>query len=174
MALKGKQARFKDEYLVDLNAKEAAIRAGYSKKTAEQIGYQLLHKTSVQEAIAEAMKKREVRTAITQDRVLKERARLAFYDPRNLFHDDGSPKAITDLDDDTAAAIAGLEVVNIGNETHGIGQVLKYKLIDKSASLTALEKHLGMYEADNKQKNQEWTEENESRLAYLLRKARGA
>lgn len=43
----GKQERFCDEYMIDLNAKQAAIRAGYSPKTAEQIGNQLLHKTSV-------------------------------------------------------------------------------------------------------------------------------
>ncbi len=66
-----KQERFVDEYLVDLNATQAAIRAGYSKKTAEQQGYQLLQKTSVLAAIQEAKSKRSERTEITQDWVLQ-------------------------------------------------------------------------------------------------------
>ena len=70
MALTAKQARFVEEYLVDLNATQAAIRAGYSAKTAEWIGPQLLKKSHVADAIAEHMKAREKRTEITQDLVL--------------------------------------------------------------------------------------------------------
>lgn len=66
-----KQAAFVDEYLVDLNASKAAIRAGYSEKTADQQAYQLLQKTSVHEAIAARMKERQKRTGITQDYVLQ-------------------------------------------------------------------------------------------------------
>ena len=66
-----KQQRFVDEYLIDLNAKQSAIRAGYSEKTASEIGYQLLQKPDVQEAIAIAQKARSQRTEITQDYVLK-------------------------------------------------------------------------------------------------------
>ena len=76
--LTAKQQRFCDEYLIDLNATQAAIRAGYSKKTAEQLAYQLLQKTSVQNHIAELQKKREERTEITQDSVLRELALIAF------------------------------------------------------------------------------------------------
>lgn len=73
-----KQKRFVQEYLLDLNATQAAIRAGYSEKTAEQMGYQLLQKTSVQEAVQEAMKNRQQRTEITQDCVLSELGKVAF------------------------------------------------------------------------------------------------
>ncbi len=76
--LTAKQQRFCDEYLIDLNATQAAIRAGYSPKTAEQLAYQLLQKTSVQNHIAELQKKREKRTEITQDSVLRELALIAF------------------------------------------------------------------------------------------------
>jgi phage terminase small subunit len=76
---------------------------------------------------------------------LQERARLAFFDVRKLLDATGAPKAIQDLDDDTAAAIAGLDVVNIGSDDKRVGEVLKIKLADKNASLTALEKHLGLY-----------------------------
>ena len=66
-----KQQRFVDEYLIDLNAKQAAIRSGYSPKTAEQQGFQLLKKTSVSEAIEQAQQERQKRTLITQDDVIR-------------------------------------------------------------------------------------------------------
>ena len=66
-----KQQRFVDEYLIDLNATQAAIRAGYSPKTAEQQGFQLLKKTSVSEAIEQAQQERQKRTLITQDDVIR-------------------------------------------------------------------------------------------------------
>lgn len=65
-----KQARFVSEYLIDLNATAAATRAGYSTKRASEIGYQLLRKTTVSEAIAEAMRVREKKTGITAEYVL--------------------------------------------------------------------------------------------------------
>ena len=145
LGLTEKQQRFVDEYLVDLNATQAAIRAGYSAKTALQQGPRLLGNVGVQSAVQEAMAKRQARTNITQDRVLQELARLAFFDPRKMFHGDGSPKAIHELDDDTAAAVSGLDVVNIGNSEVGIGQVLKYKVADKGAALANAMRHLGMF-----------------------------
>ena len=145
MALNDKQQRFVDEYLKDLNATQAAIRAGYSAKTAYAIAEKLLRKAEIQQAVQDAKKARSKRTEITQDRVLQELARLAFFDPRKMFHWDGSPKAIHELDDDTAAAVSGLDVVNIGNSDVGIGQVLKYKIADKGAALANAMRHLGMF-----------------------------
>lgn len=145
MALTPKQRRFVDEYLIDLNATQAALRAGYSPKTADQIGSELLQKTTVAEALQARMKAREQRTEITQDRVLTELAKIGFFDVRKLFHGDGSPKSIADLDDATAAAVAGLDVVNIGNQDAGIGQVMKYKIADKRAALVDIGRHLGMF-----------------------------
>ncbi len=71
------QSVFVQEYLIDLNATQAAIRAGYSKKTAEQQGFQLLQKPSVRAAIAERQREREQRTAVTADRVLVEARNLS-------------------------------------------------------------------------------------------------
>ncbi len=71
MSLTPRQARFVDEYLVDLNAKEAAIRAGYSKKTAKQLGHKTLPAPAVQEAVTAAMGARSKRTEITADMVLR-------------------------------------------------------------------------------------------------------
>ena len=86
---------------------------------------------------------------------MKERARLAFYDPRKLFDANGQPIPIHELDDDTAAALAGLDVLEeyegTGKDRKFVGYTKKYKLPDKNSSLTALEKIKGMYEQDNKQ-----------------------
>lgn len=66
-----KQARFVEEYLIDLNAKDAAIRAGYSEKAAKQKGYALLQMPAVQEAVTDAKKARSARTGVTQDEVIE-------------------------------------------------------------------------------------------------------
>ncbi len=84
MALRGKQQRFVDEYLIDRNATQAAIRAGYSAKTAEQMGYQLLQKTSVQEAISKGEDELAERSKITQDKVLNRLWEMAQADPNEL------------------------------------------------------------------------------------------
>lgn len=76
--LTDRQRQFVEEYLVDLNATQAAIRAGYSQKTAEQLGYQLLQKPLVQAEIQAAMERRAKRTGITQDRVVEELGKVAF------------------------------------------------------------------------------------------------
>lgn len=140
-----KQERFVEEYLVDLNATQAATRAGYSKKTAEYIGHQLLKKTPVLEAIKARRAELSNKLEITQERVLKEYARLAFLDPRNLFYGTGEPRPIHELDDDTAAAIVGLDVVQVGNSEVGVGDVLKYKMADKKGALDSIARHLGMF-----------------------------
>jgi phage terminase small subunit len=143
--LTNKQAKFVDEYLLDLNATQAAIRAGYSKKAAALIGHENLRKPNIAAAISAAQESRSRTTKITSERVLKEIARIGFFDIRKLFEDDGRPRPVVDLDDDTAAAIAGLDVVSIGNAETGIGQVLKYKVASKNDALEKLCKHLGLY-----------------------------
>lgn len=146
MALTAKQAAFVREYLIDLNATQAAIRAGYSAKTANVIACELLAKPYMQEAIREEMEKRSKRTEITADKVLKEFAKLAFFDPRKLFDEKGNPKDITELDDQTAAALAGLDVVQEVDPDSGITSYTKrYKLASKQAALDSLGRHLGMF-----------------------------
>ena len=86
MKLTDRQQRFVDEYLIDLNATQAAIRAGYSGKNAESIGYQLLQKTPVQEALIAAKTKRTERTLITQDMVLSGLKKEAEYFDEGTSH----------------------------------------------------------------------------------------
>ncbi len=148
MALTNKQRCFVAEYLVDLNATQAAIRAGYSAKTAQWIGPQLLRKSHVSEALALSMKEREQRTHITQDRVLQELARIAFFDLRKLYREDGSMKAMAELDDDAAAVLAGVEVTEEfegrGEERKAVGVTKKAKIPDKVGALGLAMRHLGM------------------------------
>lgn len=154
-----KQRRFVDEYLIDLNATQAAIRAGYSPKTANEQGARLLANVSIAKAIQEARDKQQERTEITQDRVLLEYARIAFFDPRKLFRSDGSPKPVEELDTDTAAALAGLEVreefEGAGENRTFVGYTKKYKLANKLGALDSLAKHLGMLDGKGRESENE-------------------
>jgi phage terminase small subunit len=149
--LTAKQQRFVDEYLVDLNATQAYLRAGYkvNENVAAVNAQRLLRNANIQHLLSQAMQERAKRTEITADRVLKEMGRLGFFDPRKLFNDDGSPKGIQELDDDTAAALAGLEVIEIwegkGEDRHFVGYLKKYKLADKKGALDSIARHLGMF-----------------------------
>jgi len=142
------RARFIEEYLVDLNGSAAAIRAGYSESRARITASELLAKPHIQEAIAAAKAERSERTQITQDRVLKELARIAFGDLRAMFTEDGALKGPAELDDDTAAAIASIEVVvRPSGERDEDGNVIiehvhKIKAWDKNTALTNLARHL--------------------------------
>ena len=149
LPLVGKQQAFVDEYLIDLNATQAAIRAGYAESNARSQGCENLTKPNIQYAIEQGRIAQQSRTLITADRVLLEVARLAMYDPRKFFSDTGTPLGIHELDDDTAASLAGLDVAVM---PEGAGHVVKYKLVDKGPNLERLMKHLGLYERDNEQK----------------------
>jgi phage terminase small subunit len=147
MALTAKQQVFVAEYLIDLNATQAAIRACYSAKTAQWIGPQLLTKTHVSDAVQAAMKAREGRTEITQDRVLKEYAKLAFLDPRRFYSETGRLIPIHELPAEVAAALSGMEVTTErGNgEDAGLSDVTKIKFADKKGALDSVARHLGMF-----------------------------
>lgn len=142
-----KQEAFIREYLIDLNATQAAIRAGYSEDSARSIGSENLTKPDIQEAIAEARKALAEAAGITLERVQREYARLAFLDIRKAFDADGRLKPIHELDDDTAAAISGLEVETLfegrGSERELVGHLHKIKLSDKKGALDSIAKLFG-------------------------------
>lgn len=144
-----KQKQFCEEYLIDLNQTQAAIRAGYSQKTAGSIGNENLTKPEIQQYIQELQNKRAERVEITQDMVLKEYARIAFLDPRKLFDENGKIKQITDLDEDTARALAGLDhaiLTQRAGEDVTIEELTKkFKFVDKKGALDSVARHLGMF-----------------------------
>ncbi len=149
--LTGKQKRFVEEYLIDLNATQAAIRAGYSEKTASEIGSENLGKPQIAEAIAEAQAERSKRTEITQDMVIRELARIGFSDLRKVMTNGGALINPTEWDDDLAGAISSLEVVTVHRgevDEHGNKvpeHIHKLKVWDKNSALEKLGKHLGMF-----------------------------
>lgn len=158
MALTSQQERFVEEYLIDLNATQAAIRAGYSSDTASEQGSRLLRNVKVGKAVADAMAERSVRTKVTADRVLTELARIGFGDIRSVVawranvaetdkvDEEGVPETRSfneveligsDLiDHDAAAAVAEISQTKDG--------ALKVKMHNKVAALQEIGRHLGV------------------------------
>ncbi|MCR9215297.1 MAG: terminase small subunit [Proteobacteria bacterium] len=153
MSLNDQQALFVDEYLIDLNATQAAIRAGYSEETASQQASRLLSNVKVQEKVAERMAERQKRTEVTQDMVIEGLARVAFADLRKLFSENNLT-SIEDLPDDIALALAGAEIVTTRKEAgnsddddyvHELEYTHKIKMNDRMKGLELLGRHLAMF-----------------------------
>lgn len=153
MKLTEKQKRFCEEYLIDLNGAQAAIRAGYSKKTAARIAIELLNKTHVAIYLSKLREKQSERTEITADKVLAELAAIAFTDHTELarvIH-----KQITDIetgttaecavvdwaDTDKLSAMAKKSISSIKRGRNGV-EVSSY---DKIRALELIGKHIGMF-----------------------------
>lgn len=134
-----KQQRFIEEYLIDLNATQAAIRAGYSPKSAYAIGVENLNKPDIRAELDKAMAERSKRTGVSADRVIRELARLAFLDPAKLIDFD-TAKLQEDAPEDDRAALAGVKVKETDRGTER-----EIKLADKVRALELLGKHLGLF-----------------------------
>jgi phage terminase small subunit len=141
-----KHARFVAEYRKDLNATQAAIRAGYSQKTARQQASDLLAKPDIQAAVAEKTAAALEKAELTADRVLEELRRLAFADIRGLFDERGNLRPLHELSAEQAAAVASFEVVkqNIYADDGKVDTVHKLKVYDKTKALDMLAKHFGL------------------------------
>lgn len=135
------------------NATQAAITAGYAEKSAGVTGNKLLKHTNVLAIITKANEKAATLSGLTVERTLQEIARLAYSDPRKLFNPDGTLKQIHELDDDTAACIASVEMEEIKAGGAVIGMTRKVKQWDKNAALEKAMKFHGLYEKDNEQQN---------------------
>ena len=138
-----KQQVFVEEYLIDLNATQAAIRAGYSAKNADKIGPQLLGKSRIKQAISKAMAARSRRTGINQDRVLRELARVAFINPTDVINMDEATVRGDASREDTAA-IASVKVKTIPTEAGNITE-REVRICDKLKALELIGKHLAMF-----------------------------
>ncbi len=132
-----KQKRFCEEYLIDLNATQAAIRAGYSPNTANEQGARLLANVSIRAYIDKAMAERSKRTGINADRVLRELAKVAFVNAPDVIDLD---KAVVKdgAESDDTATIVGVKVKCSVTET---GQTIEreIKLADKIRALETSE-----------------------------------
>ena len=145
-ALTNKQKSFVAEYLIDLNATQAAIRAGYSAKTAEWQGPQLLKKTHVAEAIQEAMARREKRTDINADYVLNRLVEIDQMDALDILNDDGGVKPVSEWPKIWRQFISGFEISELfagsGDERSPVGLLKKIKWPDKIKNLELIGRHV--------------------------------
>lgn len=143
-----------DEVRGDASACYGATHPRASKAVCLREGCMYLNHPYTQEYLKQRTDKVAAKADITQERVLTEIARIGLFDARKLFTPEGEPIAIQELDDDTAAAIAGVKVRRVMGEDgeDGLSTIIEYKIADKNSSLEKLMRYLGAYEKDNKQK----------------------
>lgn len=151
-----KQLAFIERYLVHFNGSQAAIEAGYAKSRARQTANDLLASPAVQYHMAS--RRRAVRdeiqleASLDRNRILLELVRIAYFDIRKLYGDDGELLPVSEWPDDAAAAVTSLESLEQkGPEGQVLGLIRKIKQESKLAALDKLMRHLGMFEQDNKQ-----------------------
>jgi len=146
MALTPKQRRFVAEYLIDLNATEAAKRCGYSERSARTQGARMLAHDDILTAVTESQERQLGRADLTAARVLEELRRLAFADLRQFFDSAGNLKPLSALTAEQGSQLAGVEVIKKNAEAGDghIDTVHKIKLWDKTRSLEMLCKRFGL------------------------------
>lgn len=145
VALTARQSRFVDEYLIDLNATQAAIRAGYSKKTASRIGPELLGKTCVSSAIESRKALRSARTQVDADYVLHRLVEIDQMDVLDILNDDGGLKPVREWPKVWRTTLSGLDIsTTIANyDEEAIENILKkIKWPDKVKNLELIGKHV--------------------------------
>ncbi|HEJ9774090.1 TPA: terminase small subunit [Pseudomonas aeruginosa] len=147
MALTKKQRLFVDEYLLDLNATQAAIRAGYSTRRAAEIGYQLLQRPEVAQDIQAAMAERSKRTEVEADYVIRRLREIDEMDVLDILEDDGSFRSIRDWPKAWRQFLSGIEIAELfegrGDDRRIAGVLRKVKWPDKLRNLELLSRHVG-------------------------------
>lgn len=156
MALNDRQRRFVDEYLIDLNATQAAIRAGYSERTAGSQGHDLLKKPEIQKALTKGRERLADKAGVTAQRVVDEMEKLAFSNMADFIGITSGGEPYIDLSKLTRDQAAALTEATVEDYTEGRGEDardvrrVKIKLADKRAALADLGRHLNIFEKDNK------------------------
>nr|BFD63169.1 terminase small subunit [Bdellovibrio sp. HM001] len=147
--LTDKQKIFVLEYLVDLNATQAAIRAGYSEKSARCIASENMDNPKIQAEIQRQMDARASKVGVTSELVLGELLKIATFDIRRLYNADGSMLKPSEWPDDVAKAVAGVDIEDLfdghGEDRQQIGYTKKVKIWDKPKSLELLGRHLKLF-----------------------------
>ncbi len=140
---------FCKEYVIDFNGTQAAIRAGFSEHTAQEQAAFLLSNIMVRREINRLRKLREKRLEASADFVVRELMRISKFDIRKAFDQNGDLKKITELSEDVAKCISGVEVDDIfegrGQDKKHIGYTRKIKAWDKVRALEALGEHFGIF-----------------------------
>lgn len=148
-----KETRFVDEYLIDLNATQAAIRAGYSENAARQIGSETLSKPYIQEAIQAKQKVISERNEVTIDSLISELKSMAFVNTGDFFNEGWEAKDVTELTEAQKRAIQSVKKtkVRFGGEGESERETFEFRLHSKLDAIEKLAKHIGFYEKDNSQ-----------------------
>jgi Phage terminase, small subunit len=167
---------FADSYIANgCNATDAAIKAGYSPKTAQQQGARLLSDVMVLELITKKQAKLAAKFSLRTEDVLRELARIVYADPRKAFAPDGSLLPVHLWPDEVAAMISSIESDEIyagtGEDKVFIGHTKKVKFWDKNSAIDKAMKHLGQYEQDNMQKGPFGDMSPEALDRFIARKA---
>jgi len=145
--LTAKQERFKNCFIEGMDAKAAYIRAGYKARgsAAEAAASRLLRNVKVRSAIEEVQKRAAEKAEVTCGRIIGEYARIAFFNIKQLYDGKGNPKKIDELDYNTAAAIAGIDVLHKKTQSSEIYTTKKIRLNDKIRALDSLARIQGMF-----------------------------
>jgi len=151
--LSPKQLRFCREYVIDYNGTQAAIRAGYSKKTATEQASQLLIKLNIQEEVLRLKSLQYKRLQMSADEVLAELSLIARADISQAYDSNGSLMNIHAMPESIRKVISGVDVDEIfdgkGDDKEFIGYTKKVKLFDKIRALGYLGEHFGMFKGEN-------------------------
>lgn len=156
--LTAKQKRFCQQYMIDLNATQAAIRSGYSEKCAPEIASENLIKPNIQAYIHELQRNLEEKTQITTEKVLMELARIGFANVQDFVNGGNSILELKHMEREKVAAVSSItstvrETVGKRGSPGEVTTVTKITFHDKVKALEDLGKHLGVFERDNKQKS---------------------
>jgi phage terminase small subunit len=150
--LNDRQKLFCHEYLVDRNATQAAIRAGYSQKTAGSQAHDLLKKPEIREFIDGRLNKIAAKAEISVERITEELARILLADPIEAYNDNGTLRPLSEWPEDLRRALSGLEtkeemIVGVGGDEEGAVHVTitKAKFWSKTAASEQLYRRLGAF-----------------------------
>lgn len=153
MKLTAKQEKFCQQYIICLNASQAAVEAGYSSKTAGAIGHENLKKPEIAARLQELMIAAQERTEITLDAVIREITNVALVRESEFYNDDGSVKKLSELTKEQTAALSSYTIRTIkdGKDSEGNQQYLEtpvFSAQDKMKALDMLMKYFGAYSSD--------------------------
>lgn len=156
MALSAKQKLFCEQYLIDLNATQAAIRAGYSESTARQIGSENLSKPDIQSYISELQLQLAKNANVTPEMVISELKKVGFSNIQDFIDEGNTIKDLSSIPRDVAASVKTIKKVVTewgSGDDAGTKTSVSFEVYDKLAALEKIGRHLGIFEADNKQKS---------------------
>jgi phage terminase small subunit len=166
------QELFCKEYLVDLNFTAAAIRAGFSKRSAAQLGWQQMEKPQVKARVKELMDKRSNEVEINAEWVLRRLSYIADVDLKDAYDKDGQLLRLSEMPENLRRAVSSLDVYENFLDGVEVGETKKLRMFDKVRALEQIGRHLGMWnDSLNLNDKSKLTEEELDRRIKILKDA---